>query len=428
MEKQEQMNFKSFAADRDVVAFVRWFSETHELLEIDFRIAKSRFVPNGIYERVKGFSSALQQYEWKSWNMQKGDWTETREKLSQLKSALQESVYKGEPKNTLDLCFDILKWGGNRSLKTGAYPFLAEKFKQGTLVDYLRTSSNLLCLARANLESLSGIEKMNAMLTKVHAIYADDGLPIYDSRVAAAIATIVEMWRRNSGKSNLPIPIPLSFPATICTRSVSRAFPDVKHRPDTIVYGDKESAISWASAKVRLGWLMKLILEENPTLYQHESRLGRMHAFEACLFMIGYNVGCLNGHPSAGSKIQFPEEYTTFIHSSCVKYTSPLTGGTEIAYERIFAGDIRVEWGKKVFHFEEELLDEIFTYFGGNNAVKLGADMTRKGPEGSLGVWLKDAHKISPRWASCLAPILVNEKHASWYKKGNAICLNFTDQ
>lgn len=45
----------------------------------------------------------------------------------------------------------------------------------------------------------SPIGRMNSTLAKVHALYATDGLPIYDSRVAGAVASLVELWEREHG-------------------------------------------------------------------------------------------------------------------------------------------------------------------------------------------------------------------------------------
>lgn len=64
------------------------------------------------------------------------------------------------------------------------------------------------------------IEEMNSMLTKVHAFFALDGLPIYNSRVAAAIATLIELWRTESGRIQQTLPDPLKFPALSKAHSV----------------------------------------------------------------------------------------------------------------------------------------------------------------------------------------------------------------
>jgi hypothetical protein len=56
---------------------------------------------------------------------------------------------------------------------------------------------------------------------------------------------------------------------------------------------EARTARSWSEAKIRLGWLMQRILADAPGLFKG-SMPERMHAFEASLFMIGYDVACLN--------------------------------------------------------------------------------------------------------------------------------------
>lgn len=98
------------------------------------------------------------------------------------------------------------------------------------------------------------------MLTKVHALASSDGLPIYDSRVAVAIASLVELWRTARRTNGQPLPETLTFPAAYNSRTVRNdAFPAAVS-PGVI--GGANATVSWASAKVRLGWLMEKFLRE----------------------------------------------------------------------------------------------------------------------------------------------------------------------
>ena len=125
--------------------------------------------------------------------------------------------------------------------------------------------------------------------------YALDGLPIYDSRVAAAIATLIELWRRDTDRKSTSLPDILKFPATTSTRTVLDLFPDGKH-PSVMVYGHADTVAQWSGAKVRLGWLIKAIIL-NGNLFNQIDEVLRMRAFEASLFMIGYDVTCLGNKP-----------------------------------------------------------------------------------------------------------------------------------
>lgn len=426
------MNKKQFLDDSAVESFIDWLSNNLSKIEINLKIGKSRFVQNPINEKIIGIDNVLQHYQWKSIDMQSGSWSETKARLGELSAKLKSAVTSNDENATLDACKNILAWGGNRNWNVGAYPFLRPKAETGTLCDYIRKAGAAMKLSDADTTKLSPtVEDMNAMLTKVHALYATDGLPIYDSRVAAAIASLVELWRREENLSGITLPLALSFPATVSTRSVYQAFPDTQFDPGLVGYGAKRT-IPWASAKVRLGFILQTVLERNNALFSSENR---MHAFEACLFMIGYNVGCLADH--------FPDDKvvakkTKSLNNKLIKnppkddqikIISTLNGtGTEIHYHgNLETGFELVQWGSVKWYFEPEFLEDLFNEFSGQSNVKLGSNMEGKGPNGSLGVWMKNEQNIPPKYASALAPILVNEKLIESKGKSRFL-LNFPEQ
>lgn len=82
------------------------------------------------------------------------------------------------------------------------------------------------------------------------------------------------------------------FPALSKTRSVNRCFRDAK-KPGMLVYEEANTAADWSSAKIRLGWLIQAALKQQPLLHD-KPMAEQMRAFEAELFMIGYDVICIN--------------------------------------------------------------------------------------------------------------------------------------
>ena len=311
------MTRSDFLKDQDVMDFIEWLAypgegglpasrpghagaeEPFSLLTfpICLNIKKSRFVPKGVKTRVKGIEGVLRHYTWKSAGMQKGDWPETKIRLTALSVALRSAVRSGINSTTLDACRDILVWGGNRDWNVGAWPFLAGMANAGTLCQYIADTGASFSLATSRLSALAPpVGLMNSMLTKVYALYARDGLPIYDSRVAAAIASLVEMWRVDTGRSGTPLPPALAFPATTASRTVHRLFLNADH-PGVMAYGAPVTITQWSGAKVRLGWAMRSVLNRLPRLFadccKTPSLADRIHAFEASLFMIGYDVTCL---------------------------------------------------------------------------------------------------------------------------------------
>jgi hypothetical protein len=451
------MTKASFLADENVDDFVNWLANPSEgdfpvirpghaegkkpfsllTFPICLNIKKSRFVPKGVKEQVKGIEGVLSHYTWKSAGMHKGDWSETKTRLTALSVALRAAVGRSHS-DTLNACRDILKWGGNRNSKVGAWPFLAGMATAETLCQYMTVTGASFSLATARLSALTPpVGLMNAMLTKVHALYALDGLPIYDSRVAAAIASLVEMWRVDTGKSGTPLPPALAFPATAASRTVLRLFPNADH-PGVMVYGAPGIITQWSSAKVRLGWVMESVLNKLPGLFSDccktPSLADRMHAFEASLFMIGYDVTCLDcklgGEP--------PPEYKKVLKSltppsssaGTHKTITTLSGrGSPISYSGSIETGFDVKWGELSFRLDPEFLLDIENEFVGRCGVPLGASMTGTLPEDSLGKWIVDEGWTSPRDASAIAAILRAEGIISSVGKiGRGIVLDFPEK
>ncbi len=200
----------------------------------------------------------------------------------------------------MQVCAAILQWGGERNSNTGARHFLNEKLQNESLADYLISAKESFHLQSADLENLGAIESVNSMLSKIYALASEDNLPIYDSRVAAAIASLVEIYRINEEVRWEAVPELLIFP-TIYTQNNQRRCITGLHanalvsESSVLYYGRPDTSRRWASAKVRLGWIIQEVLDQSQDLFNNQ-RHSRAHAFEASLFMIGYDVGCLSGN------------------------------------------------------------------------------------------------------------------------------------
>lgn len=452
------MTKTDFLNDANVEDFIEWLAypsegdfpainaghtdgkESFSLLSfpICLSIKKSRFVPMGITVRVNGIENVLRHYMWKSAGMAKGDWPETKTCLTALSVALRAAVGSSDNSATLNACSAILKWGGNRNWKVGAYPFLHGLDSAETLWQYITNTGASFSLATADESKLTPtVSLMNAMLTKVHALYASDGLPIYDSRVAAAIASLVEMWRVDTGKSGTSLPPRLAFPATMTSRTVLRLFPHANH-PGVMLYGAPDTVAQWSSAKVRLGWILESVLTKLPGLFSTccatPSLADRMHAFEASLFMIGYDVTCLDCKLGE----EPPSEYKKALKSLTQPLSSAgphktittLSGrGCPISYSGDIETGFEVKWGELRFKLDPEFLRDIESEFVGRRGVPLGASMTGTIPDDSLGKWIVDEGWASPRYASAISAVLYAEGIITSVSKiGRGIVLDFSEE
>ena len=299
---------KKFLLNGDVQDFIDWLASACRTLAIKLDIPSSSKAPGGVKVTVNGIQSVTQYYKWKTtWHDPSQPhpvsvtWSQTRDSLAHISKRLCGAIISRNDHAAKSICSEILQFGGDRNSTVGTMPFLNAL---SSVTTYLEQAQKALSLRHADLNKLQDILKMNSMLTKIHALAANDGLPIYDSRVALAMAALVEMYRRQTSMSS--ISPHLRFPAVLSVRTVGRYFPG-SISPGSVAARGEEETGHWAQAKIRLGWIMNAVLDRNPKLFSDTQiigeakgmllRIGQMHAFEAALFMIGADPKCLVGMP-----------------------------------------------------------------------------------------------------------------------------------
>jgi hypothetical protein len=294
------MNRSEYLENIHVADFVNWLASGAECLRFKLDIPRSARVPVAIDVEISGLQAVLDNYCWSAkWRigdqlMESCDWQTTQTSLLTLTALLRNAVFRdGNVSHARDCLNAVFKWGGIRNCKVGAAAFVK---RLSDPCDYFARCASSLRLESANINSATlDLESelppllMNAMLTKAHALLADDGLPIYDSRVAGSIATLVALYCRARGHPI--IPTLLKFPIT--DRNHRRGIPKALGQFVSfyVNYADSERCSRrWTSAKIRLGWIAKALLESNKQLFPGNCAQLRMRAFEASLFMAGYDT------------------------------------------------------------------------------------------------------------------------------------------
>ncbi len=293
-----------FLQDADVREFSEWLAGRLTDLTVRLNMSISPYMPLGL-NAVTTFDQLVPDcYRWRFTGMVTGDWLETMMRMRDLSIALREAVDRDDVAATHAACEAIVEWGADRNSRVGASAYLVGLGDK--LPVYLKTSGNALRLAEPDPSgTFRSIPRMNSTLCKIHALYAADGLPIYESRVAAAVGTLVEMWRRDTGRDAQPLPPMLRFPAVgnQLQRRVRRAFPDAVD-PGVLSYNlgsEIATAGRWASAAVRVGLLMEETLRRGPperfVAWPHrhgaQAPRARMAAFIGALFTAGYDPRCM---------------------------------------------------------------------------------------------------------------------------------------
>ncbi|MEZ0196591.1 hypothetical protein Q1Z72_07045 [Pseudomonas qingdaonensis] len=290
------MKREQFLAQSEVESFIAWLATNLPTLTFKLRFKASKFVPGGLTADVQGFEQILEQYRWKaSWqdthqnSVDSQTWAETQRSLGQLREWLTSAVNRGYEQQALQACLQILRWGGVR----GAIPFLHRLAEKGELLSYLREMAGLMSLDGDNdlndLDAIS-VERFDAGLTKIHALLDPSGSPIYDSRVGAATGMLYSLFRQQWTGSGKPL---LAFPSGAARGNQIR-------NPGAFLNGlaaPQFSAIDyaeWARWQVRLGWIIRALLERTGWFAEQGALPARCHAFEASLFMLGYDLRCFD--------------------------------------------------------------------------------------------------------------------------------------
>jgi hypothetical protein len=307
-----------FLAQPDIAGFIEWLRFRLPTLPLHLRVLKSPYVPNGLDVYVTGLPAVLEHYHWKAgWTSADGtpvkssDWKTTRTSLRRLSEWIRQALDEDDEDAALKACLAIMRWGGVR----GANPFLHRLHEQRRLVAYFKRLAPLMALDQtaagqlAQLDNTS-VERFDAGLTKIHALIDGSGSPILDSRVGAAAAMLYALYRRDANpavRSVLHVPSGSARGKQI--RDPRLLAVEYMHAPR--FYTREVPPHEWARSQLRLGWILRAVLDDTDWFMedgQSSDMAARCHAFEACLFMAGYDLRCFDGIQSDATPLRFDME------------------------------------------------------------------------------------------------------------------------
>jgi len=217
--------------------------------------------------------------------------------LSLIKKELRDSLQPGDAQRHLKACWATLYWGGVakdsnplfyglRFLRDcsgspdGLLNYHSEAHKPGGWFDPGKTDESRL---------LQNIRGMSAGITKIHSLLADE-LVIYDSRVACALAWLVERYCEASGLARVPDELLLCLPAEQPSEQFERNPVGVRKKQFLVHPTKYKKAGSykrlWSRDMLRASLILSAVLDQlgkrDPQTFL-EYQLG--------LFMIGYHLG-----------------------------------------------------------------------------------------------------------------------------------------
>lgn len=295
------MNRHKFLKQPHVDAFVGWLSKTLPTLHVSLRVGKSRFNPVRIDHDAVGIEDVLLQYCWNtSWTdarsgdtISSSDWLSTRRSIKLLSEWLRETVLSGDDESACLATRAILVWGGVR----GAVPFIERLTRERRLCSYVRKLAPLFALdgdQQITALTASNVERFDAGLTKIHALFDTTGSPIYDSRVGAAFAMLYARFRAQLDAAQDHGFDALRFPSGLARGAQIRNPGSIGLARAPQFYTPQVSYEDWARWQVKTGWIIRAVLERT-TLFAGEGAglddfAARAHAFEAAMFMLGYDL------------------------------------------------------------------------------------------------------------------------------------------
>ena len=143
----------------------------------------------------------------------------------------------------------------------------------------LAATACLLDPATADLHRLSDVSLINSGFSKIYSLLLD-GFPIYDSRVACGLASLVRLSCEETGRPDVPAALAFGIPP-----SQARAHRDPSCRE--LSFPRIWTPRRYAQSNVMAAWLPDVISQHPPF-----AELGseRQRTLQSAMFMIGYTV------------------------------------------------------------------------------------------------------------------------------------------
>ena len=272
------MNRGAYLADPDVGDFVGWATPLVSGERPLRHHWQSRRLGSWRFETL---FDAYRRYDWPFRCSLPGDgvrrcgrsYEETVEVLDELGELLRRSCEERDAAGFLEAAVAVLEWG---RVRRGEHRLRA---LGDEALPALSAAARLLDPANADLRRLSGVSLINSGLSKIYSLLLD-GFPIYDSRVACGLASLVRLFCEERSRREVPAPLAFGIPP-----SQARARRDPSCSP--LVFPRIWTPRRYARSNVTAAWLLDVLSEQQPF-----AELGseRQRALQSAMFMIGYTV------------------------------------------------------------------------------------------------------------------------------------------
>jgi hypothetical protein len=202
--------------------------------------------------------------------------------LDTLKSLLRDAVTSQNAAKFLEAAICVVKWGGVSQKKLCGLGMAA--------LPTIEADVRLLDPRSADTRQLSGIQIMNSGFSKIYSLRVD-GLPIYDSRVACGLGSLVRMYCHERCLKTVPDELAFGIPLNQGKTPRNPSSGTLEFH--TLGSGQVRK---YATSNLKAAWLLEPLAELGQ--FGQLSAGRRLLALQSALFMVGYEPIKQGSQPS----------------------------------------------------------------------------------------------------------------------------------
>ena len=267
------MRRDEYLADDRVAGFTRWASQlvTGEVpLQHRWNSRNRSFCCTNLYD-------ALVKYRWPE-NRHALDHRATAQQLRQFRDVFRDvGIINSSAKQNRFVANaeDIIKWGGI------PVPGKLQEWRRmppRNLQALIEQTKRTLDPQTSEMHHLKGFRYMGSGFSKIYSLLID-GFPIYDSRVACALACLVRTYTEYQKVEPQPDPLTLRTPPQRQPKS-----PEYLRCNRPRMYGN---TAAYAEANLKAAWLLQEMVRR-PGKFANVEGFTSVEALQHALFMVGY--------------------------------------------------------------------------------------------------------------------------------------------
>ena len=304
------MKRSEYLSDKNVRAFINWAAN---LVSGEWGLVHSYTNGKGKKFACASLYDAYEDYNWPSKvkfangsTIRTKTFDQTAELFDEFRSELKEATDANpatdrDKDSFLNTADHVAKWGGIYNLKS-----LPDMGRDALKI--LKANARRLDPKNADTDDLGNVTHMGAGYSKIYSAMIKD-FPIYDSRVACALTSLIWLFCRENRLAEVPEPLALGVPkgqdgvAVLMkwlmknperqTWNINRLRNPRNPSDDPYEFSNiegisKKQLYKYADSNLKAAWILGELAEIGEGDFSKVPKKRRVRALEAALFMTGY--------------------------------------------------------------------------------------------------------------------------------------------